>query len=109
MNSLISDNDNGDSQVEFEFDIDELRERLGIPEMESELKAIREILGEWLSYMNLVDLTVQELVGEPTVTERITYNIPKGGRLEMQRQRPPIPSNLSAQQPALVQKPQEES
>ena len=98
-----------ENQVEFEFDLNELIERLGIPEMESELQALRELLAEWLSYMNLVDLTVQELVGEPTVTERIAYNIPKGGRLEVQRHRPPIPSNLSAQTPALVQKPQEES
>jgi hypothetical protein len=109
MNSQVSNNDNGDSPVEFEFDINDLREELGIPEIEAELASLRELLGEWLSYMNLVDLTVQELVGEPTVTESIAYNIPKGGRLEVQRQRPPIPSNLSEQSPALVQKPQEES
>jgi hypothetical protein len=93
-----------ENQVEFELDFDELREELGINALEAENEALRELISEMLTYMNFVDLTVQELTGEPTVTERIAYNIPKGGRMQVQRERPPIPSNLSAQKLELVQK-----
>lgn len=98
-----------ENQVEFEFDLDELREQLKINELEKEVQTLRELLSEVLTYMNYIDLTVQELTGEPTVTERIAYNIPKGGRMQIQRQRPPIPSNLSAQNLEFVQKQSEES
>lgn len=97
-----------DNNYEFELDIDELRKQLGIDKILEENKALREMLSEWLSYVNLLDISVQELLGEPSVTERIQYNIPKGGRLEVQRHRPPIPANLAKEQPQLIQKPAED-
>lgn len=99
----MAENDNQEETV-FELDISELREQLGIVALEKENQELRELLAETVTYMNLIDLTVQEFAGEPTVTERIAYNIPKGGRMEAQRQRPPIPSNLSAQKFEFVQK-----
>jgi len=101
---------NKDEQEEtvFELDISELREQLGIVALEKENEELRKLLAETVTYMNLIDLTVQEFAGEPTVTERIAYNIPKGGRMEAQRQRPPIPSNLSVQKFSLVHKQDEQ-
>ncbi len=100
----MAEKQNDENPVELQFDIDDLREQLGINELEAENQALRELLSEWLSYMNLIDITVQELIGEPTVTERIQYNIPKGGRLEVQRHRPPIPANLAREKPQMVSK-----
>lgn len=96
-----------ESEVEFEFNLTDLREQLGIDELVAENKYLRELLGEILTYLNMVDLTVQELVGEPSVTERIKYNIPKGGRLQVQRERPPVPSNLAADELSILQKREE--
>lgn len=93
---------NEDNNVEFELNIDDLREELGINEILAEQEAMREMLSEWLSYINFLDISIQELLGEPSVTERLQYNIPKGGRLEVQRHRPPVPANLSREQPQLV-------
>lgn len=97
-----------ENDAEIQIDIDELREQLGINELEAENQALRELLSEWLSYVNLIDITLQELLGEPGVTERIQYNIPRGGRLEVQRHRPPIPANLAREKPQLVSKPKAE-
>ena len=96
------------NDYEFELDINDLREQLGIDEILKEQRAIREMLSEWLSYVNLLDISVQELLGEPSVTERIQYNIPKGGRLEVQRHRPPIPANLAREKPQMIPKPKED-
>lgn len=100
----MAEKQNGENNAEIQIDIDDLREQLGINALEAENQALRELLSEWLSYMNLIDITVQELTGEPTVTERIKYNIPRGGRVQIQKHRPPIPANLAREKPQLVPK-----
>ncbi len=87
---------------EFEFDLEELKAALGIPELLAENEAMRELLGEFLTYTNYVDRTLQELQGEPVVTEDLRYNVSRGGRVEFQRKRPPAPSNLTRTKLALV-------
>ena len=83
------------TEAEFELDIEGLREALGINALEEENKALRELLSELLTYTNYVDLSLQELLGEPTVTETLQYNVARGGRVQVQRQRPPAPANLT--------------
>ena len=96
MNSKTSTkNGSEEAEVEFEFDIGELRQELGIPELEAENEALRALLGEVLTYINYVDLSLQELQGEGVVTERLKYNVGRGGRLQFQRERPPAPANLT--------------
>ncbi len=92
---------------EFEFDLEELKAALGIPELLAENEALRSLQGELLTYINYVDRTLQELQGEPVVTEDLQYNVSRGGRLEFQRKRPPAPSNLTRTKLALVSKPEE--
>lgn len=84
-----------------ELDADDLRERLGIVAIESELESFRQLLGQVLDYMNAIDLTLQELDGEPIVTETQRYNIRKGGRIDLTKIRPAVPANLVAKQPKL--------
>lgn len=81
--------------AELEFDVDEMREALGVPALEARIEALEQLVGEQLTYMNYVDLSLQELQGEPVVTERLKYNVSRGGRLQFQRQRPPAPANLT--------------
>ena len=84
-----------ETAAELEFDIDEMREALGVPALEARIKALEALVGEQLTYINYVDLSLQELQGEPVVTERLKYNVGRSGRLEFQRQRPPAPANLT--------------
>lgn len=100
--------ENTENNYEFELNIEELRDELGITALENELAELRKLLAEWLSYVNLVDISVQELIGEPDITETLNYNIPKGGRLKVQRQRPPIPANLARERPQMVAVPKED-
>jgi hypothetical protein len=91
------------NQVEFEFDLVDLREALGIPELEAELESYRQLLSELLTYTNYVDLSLQELQGEGVVTETLRYNVARGGRVHVQRQRPPAPMNLTRAKLELLQ------
>lgn len=81
--------------AELEFDLEELREALGINAIEAENKALRQVISELLTYTNYVDLSLQELLGEPVVSEQLQYNVAHGGRVTAQRKRPPAPANLT--------------
>jgi hypothetical protein len=90
-------------QVEFQFDLDELREALGVPALEAEVEMLRSLLSETLTYINYVDLSLQELQGEGVVTESMQYNVGRGGRIQAQRRRPPAPPNLTKEKLELLQ------
>lgn len=100
--STLTKNGEEAEEVELEFPIDELRVALGVTELEAENAALRELLSELLTYVGYVDLSLQELQGEATVTERLKYNVNRGGRLQFQRERPPAPGNLTKTKLALV-------
>ena len=76
------------------IDIEDLRERLGVVALEQENAVLRQLLNDYLAYTNMIDLAVQELLGEPIVTEKMQYNIRRGGKVDILRSRPPIPANL---------------
>lgn len=96
-----------ESEVEFEFDIEEARVALGVAALEEEVNELRFLLGEALTYTNYVDLALQELRGEGVVTEDLKYNVRRGGRIEVQRVRPPAPANLTRTKLSLASKKQE--
>ena len=89
-------------EVDLNIDIDDLRERLGVVALEQENVLLRQILNEWLAYVNIMDLALQELLGEPVVTEKMQYNVRRGGKVEIVRNRPPIPANLLQAAPERV-------
>jgi hypothetical protein len=98
-------NKNGQDEVQevnLDIDIDDLRERLGVVALEQENALLRQTLNEYLAYVNVIDLAVQELLGEPIVTEKMQYNIRRGGKIEISRSRPPIPANLLQAAPERV-------
>jgi hypothetical protein len=84
-----------------ELDADEMREQLGIAAIEKELSNLRGLLSEILTYINQVDLSVQELGGDPVVTEIHRYNVREGGKIDLSVSRPSFPSNLTKDQPSL--------
>lgn len=104
MNTKISSKNDQDKvpEVNLDIDIEDLRERLGVIALEQENALLRQILSEWLGYLNIIDLAVQELLGEPIVTEKMQYNIRRGGKVDILRSRPPIPTNLLQAAPAKV-------
>jgi hypothetical protein len=83
-------------EMEFEFDIEELREQLGIDALERELDTLREMFGEWLLYLNMMDERQQRLEGEPVLTAKHKLNKGPDGRFDIERSRPPLPDNLLA-------------
>jgi len=90
---------NGHKQADTEFvlDIAEMRDQLGINELEAKIELLNQILGEWLLYVNMVDERVQRLDAEPVMTKKHKLNIGADGSIELERQRPPLPENLLAQ------------
>ena len=92
------------NEADLELDIEEMRVQLGIVALEEEIAALREILSEWLTYFNAIDMTVQELTGERTVTERLAMNVRPGGNIDLTRHRPAIPANLVKKAPSQVAK-----
>ncbi len=104
MNSSTSSKDGQEDvqELDLNIDIDDLRERLGVVALEQENVLLRQILDEWLAYVNIMDLALQELLGEPIVTEKMQYNIRRGGKVEIVRNRPPFPANLVEAAPERV-------
>lgn len=90
---------NGQEDIGLEIDVDVLREQLGIVALEEENRHLRELLGQILTYINQVDLAVQELNGDAVVTETHRYNVSRGGKVNLNISRPSIPSNLADQGP----------
>lgn len=96
-------------ETEFVFDVAEMRDQLGIDELEAKLDMLNELFGEWLLYVNMVDERVQRLDAEPVVTTKHKLSVGPDGRLELERHRPPLPDNLLARgkaptSPALIKK-----
>lgn len=91
-------------EVELDFDLDELREGIGIDALEARIAHLEQTLAEWLIYVNMVDERVQALGGEPTVTVKRKMNIGDDGEFELVRQRPPLPSNLMRDMPRSLPK-----
>ena len=83
-----------ESEVELNFDLDELREEMGVVALEERIAQFEQILTEMLTYFNVLDERVQQLQGDPVVTARHQMNIGDDGRIEVLRQRPSLPSNL---------------
>lgn len=84
------------NETEFVFDVEEMREQLGINELEMKLDIMNELLGEWLLYINMVDERLQRLDAEPVITAKHKLNIGSDGRMELERHRPALPDNLLA-------------
>lgn len=89
-------NDQKANETEFVFDAEEMREQLGINELEQKLDIMNELLGEWLLYVNMIDERQQRLEGEPVITTKQKFHIGSDGRMELERHRPPLPDNLLA-------------
>jgi hypothetical protein len=92
--------DNG--SVEFQLDIHELREQLGIDEIEQTIAGLQDVLGQWLTYVNLLDKRVQELSGEAIISENLRFNVNPGGKVQTQKRKPALPSNLLENAPQMV-------
>ena len=85
-----------EKDVEFVFDIAELREQLGINELERKLDIQNELLGEWLLYVNMIDERLQRLDAEPVITAKHKMNVGPDVRMDLERHRPALPDNLLA-------------
>ena len=84
------------NETEFVFDVEEMREQLGINELEQKLDIMNELLGEWLLYVNMIDERQQRLEAEPVITVKHKLNVGSDGRMEIERHRPALPDNLLA-------------
>ena len=85
-----------EKETEFVLDIEEMREQLGINELEHKLDIMNELFGEWLLYVNMIDERQQRLEAEPVMTTKHKMNVGSDGRMELERQRPALPENLIA-------------
>jgi len=108
---MTSKNSKQTQEIEIPFDVDEMRDELGIPELEAEIDELKRTVatlqnsvGEWLVYMNLMDRRLQALSGEPEISETVTYVARSDGDVELQRHRPPIPASLMEAKPGPVKR-----
>lgn len=66
---------------EFELDVDELAEQMGIPALRQEVQALRQALEQMLAYANLLDRRLQTLLGEKVITTQMKSHIGENGDL----------------------------
>jgi hypothetical protein len=83
-------------ETEFVFDIEEMREQLGIDALELKLDILTEQFTEWLLYVNMLDERQQRFEAEPILTAKHKPSTGPDGRIEIERHRPPLPDNLLA-------------
>ncbi|MHA2231805.1 MAG: hypothetical protein ACXAB4_04880 [Candidatus Hodarchaeales archaeon] len=97
-----SNNEQPVNGAQLEIDAGELREQLGIEALEEEIAVLRDIIGQWLTYINVLDKRVQELAGEGTISETLRFNVNPGGKVQTDRVKPALPSNLLENAPKMV-------
>ena len=92
------------TELEYTVEIDgnEMTEELGITQLEEEVNGLRSrvayleaVLTDVLTYINAVDLRVQQLNGEPVVSGELLMHMSNGG-LNVTFNRPEVPGALSA-------------
>lgn len=100
---------------DWELNVAELREAIGVPallmrmeQLEAEVENLRELLAESLTYQNTIHRDLQELAGEPVVTEDLQAHIAPGGYLSFENHAPPVPGNVEDFIETLRRRPAEE-
>jgi len=88
-----------ETEVNLEVDIDELRVMLGINALENQIASLQETFAQWLTYVNMVDMRIQELSGEKVVTQTHRFTFGPDGNLELRRSKPVLPENLVKRAP----------
>lgn len=99
--------------TEIEMNADEWREALGVTALEQkvdlleqQLEASRQLLGEYITYCNVLHRDVQRLSGEPVVTKDVQAHVHPDGSVEMEARLPPIPGNVTAFMEVLRKRPE---
>ena len=84
-----------------DIDTEELRGSLGVSDLEDRVAYMEEMyetlaasFGEWLVYVNILDRRQQNLEGQSTVSEDLSFNERGDGEIEIIRQRPALPFNI---------------